>query len=65
MMRCVAITHRRDRCQQTWRKDCENTACQVVGGFALCGTHINALARGSIEVRAELKTPPEFDRADR
>lgn len=61
-MRCVAITGRVQRHQQTWRKDCENTAVQMFDGAPLCGTHINALARGPIEVRATLETPPEFKR---
>lgn len=32
----------------------------MVDGVPLCLTHINALARGPIEVRATLETPPEL-----
>lgn len=62
MTRCAAITGRAHRCQQTWRKDCENTAAQIVDGVPLCGSHLNALARRTIMVRAFLVTPPEFAR---
>ena len=61
-MRCQAITQRTERCQQVWRKDCGGSAAQVINGIGLCGTHINALARGEIWVRVTLQTPPELDR---
>lgn len=64
-MRCAAVTDRVDqRCQQTWRKDCESRAAQIVCGVPLCLTHINALARGPIAVRTMLDTPPELARSD-
>lgn len=62
-MKCAAITGRVDhRHQQAWRKDCEHSAAQLVDGIPLCLTHLNALARGPIQVRTMLETPPEFAR---
>lgn len=62
MTRCAAITGRSQRHQQTWRKDCENSAAQIIDGVPLCKTHINALATRPIMVRTVLHTPMEFKR---
>lgn len=48
--RCQAVTANRQTHQIGWVARCQNKAAATVDGIHLCGTHINAVHRGDVEV---------------
>lgn len=48
--KCAAVVGDKSRHQVEWAQLCQNNAAHIINGVGLCGIHVNALHRGSIEV---------------
>jgi hypothetical protein len=48
--RCAAIVATKWTYQIEWVARCQNRSVTIVDDMPLCGTHINALHRGGVEV---------------